>query len=403
MRILELHVTGFRSLKDVTWKPGNLNVIIGPNGTGKSNLLRLLEMISASSQAQLGKFVQAAGGIEPLLWDGRCNEIGIRMKTSPLKETREVHRHSLTYQLKLERLGLNSSIYRIKSESLANYYLVEKGQKPEPFKLLERHGPSARIFDRGEKALSAPEEEVPETETLLSLAAGPFSYNPEISQYENQLASWSVYHDLHVNQDAPIRASVVAKTDKRVAPNGQNLISVLHTLYTGDREFKREINSAMRAAFGEEFEELVFPPAADQRIQLRVRWKSLKREQSAADLSDGTLRFLFLLAALASPSASPLIAIDEPETGLHPAMLPIIADYAVEASKHSQVIITTHSPVILDAFKETVPTTVIATWENGQTRLKEVEGKLLSNWLKSYSLGKLFTSGELEELATSAA
>jgi predicted ATPase len=81
----------------------------------------------------------------------------------------------------------------------------------------------------------------------------------------------------------------------------------------------------MAAAFGDEFEELVFPPAADQRVQMRIRWKSLKREQSAADISDGTLRFLLLLTILASPEAAPLIAIDEPETGLHPSMLPIIA------------------------------------------------------------------------------
>ena len=92
---------------------------------------------------------------------------------------------------------------------------------------------------------------------------------------------------------------------KASGTHGQNLISVLHTLYTGDREFKREINAAMKAAFGDDFEELVFPPAADQRIQLRVRWRSLEREQSAADLSDGTLRFLFLLTVLASPEAGP--------------------------------------------------------------------------------------------------
>jgi predicted ATPase len=88
----------------------------------------------------------------------------------------------------------------------------------------------------------------------------------------------------------------------------------------------------MRAAFGDDFEELVFPPAADQRIQLRIRWRSLQREQSAADLWEGTLRFLFLLAVLANPSPPPVIAIDEPETGLHPAMVPIVAEYAREAA-----------------------------------------------------------------------
>ncbi len=115
--------------------------------------------------------------------------------------------------------------------------------------------------------------------------------------------------------------------------DGQNLVSVLHTLYSMDRDFKNEVNMAMRTAFSDDFDEIVFPPAADQRIQLRLRWRSLEREQSAADLSDGTLRFLFLLAALANPSPPPLIAIDEPETGLHPSMLPIIAEYARDAAQ----------------------------------------------------------------------
>jgi predicted ATPase len=173
---------------------------------------------------------------------------------------------------------------------------------------------------------------------------------------------------------------------------------VLHTLYTGERDFKKAIDSAMRAAFGEDFEELVFPPAADQRIQLRVRWKPLRREQSAADLSDGTLRFLFLLTVLASPSPAPVIAIDEPETGLHPSMLPIVAEYADEATLRSQVILTTHSPQFLDAFTGTGPSTTVAKWANGETILQKLEGEKLQYWLKEYSLGALFKSGELETM-----
>jgi predicted ATPase len=154
----------------------------------------------------------------------------------------------------------------------------------------------------------------------------------------------------------------------------------------------------MQAAFGNDFEELIFPPAADQRTQLRVLWKSLKRGQTAAELSDGMLRFLLLLTILVSPDPAPLIAIDEPEMGLHPAMLPIVAEYAVAAAQKTQVVLTTHSPQFLNAFTETRPAITVAMWEQGETVLKQLSEESLDYWLQEYSLGALFTSGELEEL-----
>lgn len=395
MKILNLKIQGYRSLKNVSWSPGDLNILIGPNGSGKSNLLRALELISVSARGQLGKHIQRAGGMDPLVWDGKADGIQFAVETSPLEKDRNVEKDSLTYELKMARIGKGST-YRIDHELLGNYYRVRKGTTTEPFKMLERDPKRAVVFDENEHSLVAPEESVVEEESLLSLSSGPFTQNRFIPVFQKYLAEWSVYHDLHVNMDAPIRQPTVARYETRVDPDGQNLISVLHTLYTGDRDFKNDINLAMRAAFGDDFDELMFPPAADQRIQLRVRWKTLNREQSAADLSDGTLRFLFLLTVLASPNPAPLIAIDEPETGLHPSMLPIVAEYAMDASDRTQVILTTHSPQFLDAFRDVVPTTTIVKWAEGETALQNVEGKALERWLKSYSLGALFRSGELE-------
>lgn len=397
MRLLELTVKGFRSLKDVSWTPGDLNVVIGPNGTGKSNLIRMLELISVSAQGRLSKYIQRMGGMEPLVWDGMSDSISFEFKASPLAKERDLERESLTYSVLMARLGKGSS-YRIENELLANYYRVLKNNNSEPFKFLERQKLFARIFDENERALVAPEESVVEEETLLSMAAGPFTNNKYITQFQKEMEKWSVYHDLHVNHDAVIRQPTITRPEKRVTPDGQNLISVLHTLYTGDRSFKNAINMAMRAAFGNDFEELVFPPASDQRIQLRIRWKTLQREQSASDLSDGTLRFLFLLTVLASPEPAPVIAIDEPETGLHPSMFPIIAEHSMEATRRAQVIFTTHSPQFLDAFNNEKITTTVVKWENGETILKTLDDDSLKHWLNEYSLGTLFNSGELEDL-----
>lgn len=393
MKITQLDIEGFRSLRKVTWFPGDLNVIIGPNGTGKSNLLRFMELISISSQGRLGKYIQSLGGMDPIVWDGTAASIKFVLETTP--EGGELGPEH--YELELARLGPGSS-YKVEKELLINSHKLRRGIEKKPFKFLERFSKTAVIFDEKEHTFTTPEEFISDEESLLSITSGPFINNHFIPPFQRGLASIAVYHDLHTNKDASVRQPTISRMEKRVDPDGQNLISVMHTLYTGDRDFKKDINSAMQAAFGDDFEELVFPPASDQRIQMRIRWKSLKREQSAAELSDGTLRFLFLLTVLASPSPAPIIAIDEPETGLHPSMLPLVAEYAVDAATRSQVILTTHSPQFLDAFVGNRPTTTVAKWENGETILQTLKGEELDYWLKEYSLGSLFKSGELEQM-----
>lgn len=392
MKILKLAIEGFRSMKKVHWVPDDLNVIIGPNGAGKSNLLRFLELMSISAQARLGKYIQYLGGMEPIVWDGQATRLVCQLKMLPIAEKMDVPQDSLIYELEMARLG-QSSTYRIDQERLAYDSQSKVGQT-----LVERARINGWILDKTGQPLKAEEELVSEEESLLAIASEPFIANPLIYKFKRQLASWTIYHDIHVDRDAPIRQSIVTRTERRVSPDGQNLIAVLHTLYTENRDFRYELNAAMRAAFGNEFEELLFPPAADQRTQLRVIWKSLKRGQSAAELSDGMLRFLLLLTILASPSPAPLIAIDEPEMGLHPSMLPIVAEYAVAATERTQVILTTHSPQFLNAFTETRPTITIAMCAQGETHLKNLNAQALDYWLKEYSLGTLFTSGELEDL-----
>lgn len=396
MKIKQLDIEGFRSLRKVTWCPGSLNLVIGPNGSGKSNLLRFLELISISAQGKLGKYIQSLGGMDPIVWDGKADSIKCLLKTTPVPAGEEHGPEQ--YELEIARLGAGSS-YKIASERLTNFHEVRSGVKDKPFVFMERLAKSAVIFDVAQKEFTTPEEFISDEESLLSLASGPFTHNPRIPPFQKALASIAVYHDIHTDKNAPVRRPIVSRMENRVDPDGQNLVSVLHTLYTSDREFKRDIHVAMQSAFGDDFEELVFPPASDQRVQMRIRWKSLQREQSTAEMSDGTLHFLFLLAVLANPSPPPVIAIDEPETGLHPSMLPIVAEYAVDAASRSQIILTTHSTQLLDAFTETRPVTTVSSWENGETVLRILDGGELDYWLNEYSLGSLFKSGELEQMS----
>jgi predicted ATPase len=397
MKIVQLDIQGFRSLKNVSWRPGALNAVIGPNGSGKSNLLRALEMIAAAAQGRLRDYIQTEGGMSALVWDGEASLIKLHVTQSlDLPPTSFVH----SYSADLLRIGPSGS-YQVREESLTttDFHVGERDEevtRPQISRLTN----NAVYYDHDGKQVQIPKEAVPEAETVLSLASSPLSFNiGPLWFVASDLSAGVIYHSLRVDRHSSIRHAPISRFEQRVAPDGQNLINVLHTLYTNNREFKRDVNDAMTAAFGEDFDELIFPPAADQRIQMRVRWKTLRREQSAADLSDGTLRFLFLLAVLATPEPPPLIAIDEPETGLHPSMLPIIAEFAVEASRRTQVIFTTHSDQFLDAFRETRPTTTVAKWENGETTLTTLSDEELAYWLQDYSLGRLFRTGELENLA----
>ena len=382
MKILELKVEGFRSLKSVVWRPGDLNVVIGPNAGGKSNLLQLLEMIAASARGELAKFVKKQGGMQPIVWDGKVREI----KFSISGKNHEKENLFALYELTINRSDENS-LYFIDEEQLEfemdNTHLSIRGR------------PHYMIKD-GNNVHKAPENFFSDKESFLFFSSGFYIKNPFISYYNKYLRSWSIFSDFQTGKESSIRQSFITSFEKEIVSNGQNFVSVLHTLYEEDREFKKEINLAMQSAFGEDFEELSFPPAADGRTQLRIRWKSLNTAQSAANLSDGTLRFLYLLTILAHPEPPALIAIDEPETGLHPSMISIIAEYAVESARKTQVIITTHSPEFLGAFRDTQPTTTVCEWHDGQTQLRVLSGEKLDYWLKDYILGELFKSGELE-------
>lgn len=396
MRIKSLHITGFKSLRDVTWEPGALNVVIGPNGSGKSNLLTALELLSASAQGRLAKFIQRLGGMWSLLWDGIANNATFHI--TALSEYLGVEKNVwASYFVGLARGGLMYD-YFIKDES------VELEVNNNKIFILQSNQSATGISDRHVDVLDVNNDMhnvkfQSNMESALCEASKSLMYSAFLKEINYFLENQLVFHVMNTTQTSELRIPPIARYEKRVESDGQNLVTVLHTLYTEDRQFKKDIHTAMQAAFGDDFEELVFPPAADQRVQLRIRWKSLKREQSLGDISDGTLRFLFLMTVLASPDPAPLIAIDEPETGLHPSMFPIIAEYAAQAAKKTQVVFTTHSPQFLDACGPFLPTVTVTGWKNGETTLKNLDGELLKQWLADYSLGKMFESGDLEALA----
>ena len=394
MKIQKLSIEGFRSLKKVEWTPSDLNVVIGPNASGKSNLLAALELLAASARGKLGDYISDAGGLEPLVWDGQVEKILFDLNVAPV--TGFMGADVVQYLSILTRYG-QTNAYRMEERITASKQIDQVRIASEPSHLV-RHDLTASIFDEKTTQAVITVEDVPAQETLLSQMTGSFAGNRDLVLFRKYLEAWDIYNDIYTDHGSEIRQSAITRFEKRLNSDGQNLATVLHTLYTNDRDFKREIDLGMRAAF-DDYEEVVFLPSASQRIELGVRWKSLKNVQTAASLSDGTLRFLFLMTVLSSSELPPLIAIDEPEIGLHPRMMAIVAEYAANAARRTQIIFTTHSEAFLDAFRDTRPTTTVAKLENGETILNLVDEEELSYWLNDFTLGDIFRSGTLEHIA----
>jgi predicted ATPase len=396
MKIAALEVRNFRSLQDIRWEPGGLNVLIGPNGSGKTNLVLLLKLIAQSARGKLSETVLRLGGINPLLWDRKSVRFSFLLKADLDENSLDKGRLALTYECEILPKG-KEKYYQIEREQLRRV-ACQNGKKRAraDFDFLVRRGPSAQIISKKASWIKLDGESVPSEETLLAACGGPLPQNSTLASFQGYLSNWSIYDNIPFDPEARVREPIVARHSTRVEPGGSNLINVLHTLYTGNRQFKKDLNLAMNAAFGDEFEELIFPPAADQRVQLRVRWKSLETEISAANLSAGTLQFLFLITVLMQPSPPPLIVIEEPEQYLHPSMLPIVAEHAVDGALRAQVVFTTHSPQLLDAFGDTRPTTTVLECRGGRTHLETISEDRLDYWLQAYSLGRLLTSRILE-------
>lgn len=400
MAIQQIDAHGYRSFRAIRWKPNRLNLLVGPNGSGKSNLLRLLELIAETAKGRLANAMKPpqGGGIVPLLWDYRAPSLDWTIRIDPVDAGRDPACDALTLEFRLEHLP-NTSSYRIAVDSLGNWVKFEQGLEASPLWIYRRDLHQAIVYHKGQSRLVRLGD-VDANESLLPQISDP-SVNPIPTHTRRFLEGWRVYHDVHVERGSPMRLPATTQVVKLVEADGNNLVSVLHTLYTSDRDFKRQINEGMRAGFGDQFEELVFQPAAAQQIQLAIQWKSSGQPHAGQDLSDGTLRFLFLLTVLASPEPATLIAIDEPEVGLHPSMLPIIAEYAAEAASRTQVVMTSHSPVFLDAFSKVGPQVTLFHWEDGETCLFPLTPEAMEKWLGEYRLGELFTSGDLEALANS--
>jgi predicted ATPase len=406
MKILDLNIKGFLSFKDTTWHPGDLNVVVGANASGKSNLLEVLILLRQMIDGRLSEHLSSLGGIDLLTWNRTGDSISIngnfQLSTSDPVNIFEDERDpsDIRYSTTIFPTG-NKNDFWVMDEYLEakdNLSGQLNWQNKKKFGAeISRNYPKITFTDKNnfenELATGLVDREESSLPIIKSIPNLPW----KTSAFAEEIVQWQIFKPIRTDVQADARLPQVTRIRRRIN-NESDLPNVIHTMYSDNADFCEGIDSSMSAAFPD-YEKLAFPPSSEQKIELSVKWRSLKNPTPAISLSDGTLRFLFLITALLASKPGGLIAIDEPETGLHPRMFDIIAGIAKEVSGRTQVIFTTHSTEFLNAMSRFAPTTTIARLEDGETKLETVDKETLAYWLKEDFLGDMHASGALEAIA----
>jgi predicted ATPase len=380
--IRNLRVSGLLSFgeKGIDLPLGRLNVLIGPNGSGKSNLLEVLALLKAAP-TNLPEPVKEMGGVREWLWKGTSSkkEAFVEAVIENPKGKQPL-RHGL-------RFTDHGGRFEVVDEWVENERPYPGKSDPYFYYKFRGGNPILRDVQTSERSLR--KEIVKPEQSILSQLRDPERY-PALAWLQQQYEQIRLYRNWSFGPGATLRreqsthgrsdflsdggenvALVLSKVRSRIK---SKLLESLSKLYDGINDIHLTIDGGNVLLFLEERN---------------------GREIPATRLSDGTLRYLCLLAILLHPEPQPLIAIDEPELGLHPDAIPQVANLLIQASKLTQLVVTTHSHMLVDALGEDPSTVVVCSKEAGESRFERLDPDSLRAWLKNYSLGQLWSMGEI--------
>jgi len=360
----------------------NLNVIIGTNGSGKSNLIDAISLLKAAPTA-LSVPIRQGGGIYDWLWRGANdpNPIALMEVITPHAPTSNM---DLRYQFSFTA---SNQRFELVDERLEN---KEAHKKPEPY-FYYRYQNNQPILNNAENHQRIlKREDVDPEQSILSQRKEPDQY-PELTWLGKQFEAIRIYWEWNFGRKAILRQPQSADApNDYLASDCSNLGLVLNKL-RGNYKVKKRILELM-SEFYEGIEDFDIKVEGGT-VQLFLQEGEFMIP--ATRLSDGTLRFLCLLAILCNPNPSPLICIEEPELGIHSDIIPIIAELLREASKVTQIIVTTHSDVLIDALTDIPESVLVCEKYDGSTQLRRLDANDLKEWLEKYSLGQLWRRGEI--------
>jgi predicted ATPase len=362
-------VRGYRSLRDLVVPFGALTVVTGANGTGKSSVYRSLRLLADCGRGDVIGSLAREGGLESVLWAGPETTRGAR-RTGSTEGTTRTRPVSLELGFAsddfgyLVDLGLPvfagpGSLFGRDPEMKREAIFV--GDRLRPSATLVRRGADyAEIADESGRGFTELTRSLPAYRSVLVEHAGAL---PELAAVRDRLRGWRFYDGFRVDANAPARAPRVGTRTPVLADDGGDLAAAVQTIIeAGFEDLERAVSDAFDGA-------TVSIAVNDGLFELQLMQRGMLRPLRAAELSDGTLRFLLWGAALLSPSPPSLMVLNEPETSLHPDLVPPLAAMIAAAARATQVVVVTHSQTMRErlAAAHAVELELVKEW--GETRL----------------------------------
>jgi predicted ATPase len=323
-----------------------LDVFVGANGVGKSNLYRALELMRAAAANTLGHDL-AREGLDLAMWAGARTHkppaVRLAVGLSAPGKAEGVYRYDVEVGFPPREA---SATFELEPQIKAEALTYAAGSKA--VRLLDRKGPSVMVRDEAGRPVTL-DIDVLASETVLGRLEDPSRY-PELDAVRRTLLEWRFYHDLRTDSDSLLRRPCVAVATPTLASDGSNLAAVFATLAL-IRQDTADLDDAIAAAFpGAE----LIVPEPGRLASFGLAFPEFpKRVFEADELSDGTLRFLALAGALMAYRLPPFIALNEPESSLHPDLMEPLAQMVVRAAERTQVWLVTHSERLAEAIRRT--------------------------------------------------
>lgn len=395
MFIKSLHLKNILSFKDTELKLQPLNVLIGANGSGKSNLIDVIRLLQAVP-GDLPTFFRRNGPISDWVWKGDQStpEMQLRFPELEVKlADYQYLRERLDYQISFAIFSSGDQ-YNIHSEKLS--VVDEPPKKPRAVLEWDRvFGMISNVdFSGSEELTRTPLSSglIRQGRSVLAEFRDPLNH-PVATRTAGRMGAIKAYRSWHVGRDSPVRHPQRTDGDPSfLEEDFSNLALVVNDLLS--RRLEPSLDSYLKR-FYESYESL-HPRIFGNTIELIVNEAGLGSSLPASRLSDGTIRFIALLAILCHPEPPPLICIEEPEIAMHPDSQDLVVELLKKASERTQLIVTTHSPWLIDHLSATPEQVVVCERDRHPekgTQFNRLSREKLEDWLEDQPLGEVWMAG----------